>query len=192
MSQQINLLPPRQTDVALAVAIGIFVVVVVGAVGYAEWSGRGLAESRKEAAQARDSLAQARIALAKFQAKRISESTAQLEAEIGKLRPRAGPAGEFIRQIDTGSLGTSSGYEAHFKALAAASDENVWITKVSIARGGGVVAVTGVGTTNEAVLAYARRATESFRAAGVTLHSLEMKPVTAVAGTPPVVQFTLS
>lgn len=193
MSQQINLLPPRTRDILLPAGIAGLVLVVAAAAMYIGSSTSELSRTRDRLAQAQQRANEIRTAVAKLQPAGRGETRPQLEAEIAQLKQRADAANEFLIQVDSGAFGKAGGYPAHFSALASSADENVWLSRVTIGRGGRPVLLSGSATSNEAVLHYARRAGDQFRGAGVNFRSLEIRAAPAgAAPTAAGITFTLS
>lgn len=192
MSQQINLLPPPSRNILVPASIAALVVFVVVTGMYLRSSYGELQRARNELAEANKRAADLRSALAGLQDPKRREAAAKLDAEIAQMRDRSAAAADFLRQVDSGSLGKPAGYPGVFQALAAAAQEDVWITRVSIAQGGRAIVVAGSALSNEAALQYAQRASERMRDAGVKFRIVDIKPGATSAGSMATVTFTLS
>lgn len=192
MSQQINLLPPASRNLLVPASLAVLLLVVVATGLYVRASVGELSRARQEAAESSDRAAKLRAAIAGLQDPKRREAAAKLDAEIAQLRERSAAASEFLRQVDSGALGKPAGYPGVFQALAAAAQEDVWITRVTISRSGNSVMVAGSAMSNEAALQYARRATERMRDAGVKFRIIDLRPAPTTAGSAPIVTFTLS
>jgi hypothetical protein len=192
MSQQINLLPPPSHNVLVPASIGVLMVVVLATGLYLRSSLGELHRARQDAAEASNRAANLRAAVAGLQDPKRREAAARLDAEIAQMREQSAAAGEFLRQVDSGTLGRPAGYPGMFQALAASAQEDVWITRVAITRGGNAVLVTGSAMSNEAALQYAQRASERMRDAGVKFRTFDLKPGASTTGSTPIVTFTLS
>jgi hypothetical protein len=192
MTQQINLLPPPSRNVLVPASIAVLVLVVLSSGLYVRSSTGDLTRAQHDAAESSKRLEILRATVAGLQDPKRREAAAKLDAEIAQMRERSAAASEFLRQVDSGTLGRPAGYPGVFQALAAAAQEDVWITRVSVTRGGNSVLVTGSAMSNESALQYAQRASERMRDAGVKFRIIELKPGTSVTGGAPIVTFTLS
>ena len=192
MSQQINLLPPPTRNVLVPGSIAALVVFIIATGFYLRSISADLGRLRQETVQSSDRAQKLREAIAGLQDPKRREAAAKLDAEIAQMRDRSAAALDFLRQVDSGALGKPSGYPGVFQALAAAAEEDVWITRVSVSHSGNTVTVTGSAISNEAALEFARRASERMRDAGVKFRTIDLKPGSASAGAPPIVTFTLS
>jgi hypothetical protein len=192
MSQQINLLPPPNRNVIVPASIAVLVIVVLATGLYLRSSFGELSRVRHDAAESANRVAKLKAAIAGLQDPRRREAAARLDAEIAQLRQQSAAASEFLQRVDSGTLGKDAGYPGVFEAFAAAAQEDVWITRVSITHGGNSVLVTGSAMSNEAALQYAQRASERMRDAGVKFRTLDLKPGPATTGGTPIVTFTVS
>ena len=168
-SEQINLQGRKEsrfsfTQVSLA-GLGLFLLLLLGI-----WSMRqdGVAAAQKiEAASA----LQLREASAKLQ-ERMKKSGEDLGARIAVLRPQAEAAQKILAQA--GELGKPEGYAKYFSALAAIAEDGMWLTNVSIDKGGKSVIINGHALRDESVMRYTQRLNAIFADYGVQFSALEL------------------
>ena len=178
MSQQINLLQaPDRADRAVgwaAASVGIGALVLVGYLQavFSETS------RLREAANAKDQqLAQTRTSVETLQMRKGKQAEAPaLDAEIASLRPRAEAVNQLVREVRSGGLGNPQGFARYYRTLAGVSMEGLWVTSVSISKGGTLVSIQGRALRNDAVMQYAQRLNEAFTPYGVRFNSLELTP----------------
>ena len=194
MSQQINLLRPKSNPAAAALWAGAAVVVAALAmVGYGQFVTAQTQDLRQRAAAGEARLAQVRTAVQMAQAARQGQaSPAELAAELADLRARASLVQQLVQEVRGGTLGSPEGYSRHFDLLAGAARDDVWVTSISVARGGGEVLLTGRALTSDAVMQYVRRLNEAFKPLGVRFNSVELTPEGVSSPAPSAVAFKLS
>ena len=148
MSQQINLFnpafePQRKLFGAntLAAALGVLVLGLGTAGGLAQVRVAGLQADAKVSAQRLES-AQARLAQAGREfAPRTPD--AALQARLAQAQARLAGMQKVAAIVDRGGLGNTQGYAEYFRALARQGGQGLWLTGVSIARGGADLGVRG-------------------------------------------------
>lgn len=179
MSQQINLLRPRSRafDAATLWPVAGVAVVTLAMLAYLQSVVTENTRLRNMAAEGERKLAEGRANLQRLQRQKAAQGDAtSLNAEIAALRPRAEAVSQIVKDIGSGSLGSSTGYTRYFRTLSSLSEDGLWITGLTIAKAGSSVSINGRALRNESVMHYARRLNESFRPYGVRFNSLEMTP----------------
>jgi hypothetical protein len=178
MTQQINLLRPKDRSAgAAAVALGAVGVVVVVLAGYFVSVVGETTRLRDAATLKEQQLTQLRSTIQAVQAQRAKESDASaLEAEIAAMRPRAEALAQLVNQVRAGNPGAQEGFARYLNTLGSISAEGLWISNLSVSRGGNTVVITGRALQNEAVMQYARRLNDAFGPQGVHFMSLELTP----------------
>ncbi len=197
MSQQINLLRPREWAMGPAIAMGASVAVLLLVMGIYYQAIAGEASRLRAAANAKDTqLAQLKEAVTQLQVQKTQAADATaLNAEIAGLRPRAEAATALLKDVRSGSLGTPDGLARYYRTLASVSENGVWITNAQVTRGGTVVTLSGRSLRNESIMQYAARVNQVFAPYGVHFDSLEITPeLASKAGGPsvPSLSFKLS
>jgi hypothetical protein len=178
MTQQINLLRPKDRSAGIAAwglgAVGVMLVVLAG------YFTTVLGETNRlrDAAKLKDQqLVQVRSTIQVLQAQRARESDASaLEAEIAAMRPRADALANLVKLIRAGNPGAQEGFARYLQTLGSLSAEGLWISNLSVSKGGNSVVITGRALQNEAVMQYARRLNDAFGPQGVQFQSLELTP----------------
>jgi hypothetical protein len=192
MTQQINLLRPKDRSAGIAVwGLGAVGVVLVVLAGYFV-SVLGETNRLRDAAKLKDQqLAQVRSTIQAVQAQRAKESDASaLEAEIAAMRPRADALSQLVKLVHAGNPGAQEGFARYLYTLGSLSADGLWISNLSVSKGGNTVVITGRALRNEAVMQYARRLNDAFAPQGVRFNSVELTPEAssapgAPAGAPP-------
>jgi hypothetical protein len=192
MTQQINLLRPKDRSAGIAAwALGTVGVVLVVLAAYFN-SVLGETNRLRDAVTLKDQqLAQLKGAIQAVQAERAKQGDASaLEAEIAAMRPRAEAMTQLVRQVRAGNPGAQEGFARYLQALGSLSVEGLWITGLTVSKGGNVVTINGRALHSEAVMQYARRLNDAFVAHGVRFNSLELTPEAlnapgALPGSPP-------
>jgi hypothetical protein len=113
------------------------------------------------------------------------DSAAAIDAELALLRPRARGASELVSTIRNGNLGSSQGFSRHLGLLSTAASGDVWVTDVTIGRGGKEMTVAGRADQNESAFRYARRLNEIYAPHGINFRSIELKPELPAQGSGP-------
>ena len=178
MTQQINLLRPKDRSAGIAVgALGTVGVVLVVLAGYFA-SVVGETTRLRDTAKLKDQqLAQVKSTIKAVQAERAKQSDASaLEAEIAAIRPRAEALAQLVNQVRAGTPGAKEGFARYLNTLGSLSAEGLWISNLSVSKGGNTVVITGRALQNEAVMQYARRLNDAFAPQGVRFKSLELTP----------------
>ena len=119
--------------------------------------------------------AQAKLQAMRQRADDNSDSTA-LKAEIDALKPQAEAVKQLLELIRNGSPGSPEGYAQHLSVLASVPEEGLWITGISIDKGGKLMTLSGRALRNESVLRYVKRLNKAFAPFGVQFNSMEMTP----------------
>ncbi|ROZ68589.1 PilN domain-containing protein [Ramlibacter sp. WS9] len=178
MSQQINLLQPkdRSANTTAWMLAGVGVVLIGLLVNFQAIMSQ-TNRLRETAAAGQRQLVQLRAVVQAVQQKSAAQGDpAALAAEISALRPRADAMGQLVREVRAGSLGSPQGFSQHYRTLAAISEDGVWLTSVTVTKGGGSVSISGRALRSESVMAYARRLNEAFGSTAVRFNSLELTP----------------
>ena len=192
MSQQINLLKAKTSPLGPTIwGLSVVAAALLGMVGYQQYLAWENAQLRETVSAGERKIAQTRMQKPKdTQAEALA-----IKSEIAMLKPRAEIVDQLVREVRSGNLGNPEGFSRHFGALGGVSEPGLWVTGVTVTRGGSAVAVTGRALRNESVMQYARRLNEAYSPLGVRFNSLEMAPdKPAVTGAPvvPSVTFKLS
>lgn len=148
MSQQINLFNPAfepQRNLfganGLAAALGVLALGMAVMGGLAHVRVAGLQADAKAGAQRLED-AQARLAKAGVEfAPRHPDAALQLRLAQAEVRLTA--MQKVAAVVERGGLGNSQGYADYFRALARQGGQGLWLTGVSIARGGNDLGVRG-------------------------------------------------
>jgi len=178
MTQQINLLRPKDRSAGIAAmglgAVGLVVVVLAGYF----WSVVSEQNRLRDAAKLKDQqLAQVRSTIQAVQAERAKQNDASaLEAEIAAMRPRAEALGQLVKLVRAGNPGAHEGFARYLQTLGSLSADGLWISNLSVSKGGNAVVITGRALQNDAVMQYARRLNDAFAPQGVRFNSLELTP----------------
>jgi hypothetical protein len=192
MTQQINLLRAKDRSAHVAAwALGTVGVVVVALAGYFS-TVLGETNRLRDAAKLKEQqLAQLKSTIQAVQVERAKQGdAASLDAEVAAMRPRAEALAQLVRQVRAGNPGAQEGFARYLQTLGSLSADGLWITNVSVTKGGNAVIINGRALQNEAVLQYARRLNDAFAPHGVRFNSLELTPEAlaapgAPAGAPP-------
>lgn len=178
MSQQINLLRPKDRSARAAIAaLAIIGVALVALVGYHQTLRMETAQLTGAASIGEQRLGNVRNLIAALQKTKAAQGDASaLAAEIASLRPRAEGMNQFLNDVRSGSLGSPKGFAGHYDTLSSISVEGLWITSVTIGKGGTSVIVQGRALRNESVMQYAGRLNEAFARHGVRFNALELMP----------------
>ena len=178
MSQQINLLRKKSRPIgAAALTMAGLGAVLLVLVAYSQSRVAQTAQLRAAAADGEARVRQVQNAIQSLQRQKSAPGdSAALAAEIAELRPRAGAVNQLLKEISSGGLGGPEGFARYFTTLGSVSENGLWVTGVSVTKGGSAVTITGRALRNESVMQYARRLNESFSPYGVRFTSLEMTP----------------
>jgi hypothetical protein len=178
VSKQINLLVQAQAAPefsALRSLLGLGVM-LAAFLGYAAFGWFGTARLGDTVAQSNVGLAAEKAALKALEQK-LGErpKLADILAQIDALKAPAGESQEIVNLLRSGA-GGSEGYSGHLAALAAISEDGVWLTEVKIGNAGKTVRLAGRSLRHESVLRYAQRLNERFAAYGAQFTALELTP----------------
>lgn len=178
MTQQINLLRPKDRSAGVAIgALGAIGLVLVVLAGYFV-SVMGETNRLRDTVKVKDQqLVQMKSTLQALQAEKARQNDASaLEAEIAAMRPRAEALAQLVKMIRAGNPGAQEGFARYLQTLGTLSTEGLWISNLSVSKGGNTVVITGRALQNEAVMQYARRLNDAFLPQGVRFNSLELTP----------------
>ena len=176
MTQQINLLPVRPARLNAA---GIWAAVAVFALGAAVFFYRQSMVLQNDSAEQALASSQAQVvkmreAMTALQKQRPAQDDGPaIRAEIAALRPSTEAANQLLNEVRSGSLGSLAGYARHFAMLGSISAEGLWLTGISVDRGGAGVTLTGGAVRADAVMQYARRVNDAFGSMGIRFSTLE-------------------
>jgi hypothetical protein len=178
VSKQINLLVQAQAAPelsALRALIGLGVM-LAAFLGYAAFGWLGTDRLGDAAAQNNAKLEEEKAKLQEL-GQKIGErpKLADIVAQIGALKAPAGESEEIVNLLRSGGT-RSEGYSGHLAALAAISEDGVWLTGVKIGNAGKTVSLAGHSLRNESVLRYAQRLNERFAAYGAQFTAVELTP----------------
>jgi hypothetical protein len=201
MSQQINLFnpafePQRQLFGAngLAAALGVLALGMAVMAGLAYVRVAGLRSDAKAGAQ-RLERAQARLAQAGLELvpRKPDQS---LEARLAQAEVRLTAMTKVAAIVDRGSLGNTQGYAEYLRALARQGGQGLWLTGVTIARGGNDLGVQGRALDAALVPGYIARLGSERVMRGKSIGNLVIRtaepvkgPAVADAALPPFVEF---
>jgi hypothetical protein len=192
MSQQINLLRAKDRSAgAAAWALGAAGVVLVAMAAYYQSVHSETSRLREVARLKEAQLAQLKGAIQKLALEKAKQNdAAALDAEIAAMRPRADALSQLVKQVRSGNPGNPEGFARYLQTLGSLSEEGLWVTNLSVSKGGTAVIVSGRALRNEAVMQYARRLNDAFAGHGVRFNSLELTPEAlhtpgSAAGSPP-------
>lgn len=187
MTQQINLLRPKDRSAGIAAwALGAVGLVLVVLGGYFT-SMLGETNRLRDAAKLKEQqLAQVKSAIQAVQAEKAKQGdAAKLEAEIAAMRPRAEAVAQLLAQVRGGNPGAQEGFARYLQTLGTLPADGLWVTNVSVTRGGKGVVISGRALQNESVMQYARKLNDAFATQGVHFNSLELTPeVLTAPGSP--------
>lgn len=178
MSQQINLLIQKRerASTALAALIGVSVV-LVGLLGYWGLEHSETVKIQHAAAKIEQQMLAAKTNLQAFQQKLDSgEKATDIEAEIAVLKTQLEASQEVVTLLQKGELGNADGYAGYLTTLAKISENDLWLTSVSISNAGKNISIAGRALQSESVLRYAQRLNQQFASYGVQFTSVEMTP----------------
>lgn len=174
MSQQINLLVRKRGHSASAWAPmalpGLAVLLLLGL--WVKDQGELATAQAAEAASAKR-LQEANAALQS----RIPQSGPDARTEITTLKSRAEAAQKLLAQAD--ELGSQQGFARYFTALASVAEDGLWLTNVTLSRGGKSLGVSGLALRKESVMRYAQRLNTVFAREGLQFSALELGPESA-------------
>lgn len=184
MSKQINLLvqeavAPELSALRALIGLGVMVLAFLGygAIGWIATARLGdtVAQSNKEL--------EAEKAAVKALESKLGErpKLADIIAQIDALKPQAAESQEIVNLLRSGG-GGSEGYSGHLTALAAISEDGVWLTSVKIGSAGKTMNLAGRSLRQESVLRYAQRLNAQFSTYGVQFTAVELTPDTTLAG----------
>jgi len=178
MSQQINLLRPKDQSAGMAAwALGTVGVVLVVLAAYFQ-SVLGETNRLQDAAKLKEQqLANIKDTIVALQAERAKQGDASaLEAEIAAMRPRAEAMASLVKLVRAGNPGAQEGFARYLQTLGSLPADGLWITHITVSKGGTTVSITGRALQNEAVMRYARRLNDAFAGDGVHFNSVELTP----------------
>jgi MSHA biogenesis protein MshI len=178
MSQQINLLRPKDRSTGAAIAslavVGIAVVVLVG---YHQFLRMETARLQNTVGAGEQRLANVRNLIQALQKTEAAQGDASaLAAEIASLRPKVDGMSQLVSDVRSGSLGTPQGFARHYDTVAGVAVEGLWVTGITVGKGGTSVAIQGRALRSEAVMQYAGRLNQVFGPHGVRFNALELSP----------------
>ncbi len=98
-----------------------------------------------------------------------------LEQELGRLETEIARRQKLLAAVGGKVLGSREGFSDHLSALARQHVEGIWLTGVSISRGGRGVALFGASLAPELVPVYLQRLAKERTFAGKAFSELELK-----------------
>lgn len=119
--------------------------------------------------QLRDAKARSQIA--------AQPSEEDVAAEIAALKARAEAAQRILLQ--SGSLGSQTGYADYFSMLASVGEDGLWLNSVKVDNAGRTVRLSGIALQKESVLHYAQQVNALFSSNGVQFTTVELTPEAA-------------
>ena len=176
MTQQINLLPVRQARLGGgAIWASVAALMLVAGVFYYRHSMVLQNDAAEEAVASLEAqVIRMRGAMMALQKQRpVQDDGAAIKAEIAALRPSTDAANQLLNEVRSGSLGSIAGYARHFSMLGSISPEGLWLTGITVDRGGAGVILTGGAVRTDAVMQYARRVNDAFGSMGIRFSALE-------------------
>ncbi|PIT80637.1 hypothetical protein B9Z41_01575 [Limnohabitans sp. JirII-31] len=175
MSQQINLLTRRRTRKSLAwYSIRGVALLVLALTSVAIWNEFTLREQLALEKQTQKSIAAAKAVLdQKRRASGLEDADALAKASSA-MRSRLDARRELVGLIDKGELGSLSGHSGAMSVLATISENEVWVRQFEVTKAGKSMVIVGNALSNEAVMRYANRLNEAFKAFGYQFSSMEL------------------
>ncbi|MDP1610064.1 MAG: PilN domain-containing protein [Sulfuritalea sp.] len=185
MSAQLNLYSPRylkQRDPfglgsVLVATLGFYLLLVV----IASWASYDA--SRREvlaaATDAQLNAVKAEVAAA-MQTAAAHKPNSQLQAEVENAEALLRRRENILRLLETGAIGTTSGFAEYFRALARQAPEGLWLTGFSVATGGDI-RIEGSTLQAAAVPDYIGRLAREKAFQGKSFAALTMQRPAAVA-----------
>ncbi len=166
MSQEINLLPPRAprktfrpaASQGIAVGVGAVAVFAIVLAAYEHYllqavqrDAQGIERTVKDARSAHEKTVAERAAR-----KPDAAPDAQLTELEGQLRGRQ----QVLEALQSGAVGTTSGFSQYMLALSRQSVTGVWLTGFDLAAGASEVTLTGRALSPDLVPKYLQRLTQ--------------------------------
>lgn len=140
MSQQINLYQEQFRAARkrlgardLALALGLFVLLLAGLSVHAHWRAT-VAESRVETAQARQQALQERVA--SLGGRIEAERRARPDSDLQQARAELAAKQRLLEYLDAGPLAERTGFSAHVEGLARRVVDDLWLSALRIRDGG--------------------------------------------------------
>ena len=196
MTQQINLLRRDASPWGTGAVAGLcLVVLLAGLFVYRQSFVTETDQLRQVADAGGQRLALLKSAITASQKGMAPETEAKaIASELATLKPKVEMMSQLTKELGSGALGSPQGYARHLGVLSAVAQEGVWLTSISVAKGGTALQVDGRALRNEDVMQYAKRLNDSFLPLGVRFNSLELtpdasgapRPITAPAQAAPV------
>lgn len=178
MSQQINLLfqkrEQKSTLIPSLIGVGLVLIMLLFYWGLQHWQ---TVKIQRTAAQNSQQLIAAKKNLQALQQKLASgEKASDLDAEIAVLKARFEAGQEILTLLQKGELGSSEGFAGYLTKLVKSSQNDLWLTNVTISNGGKSMSIAGRALNSESVINYAEKLNQQFAEYGVQFTSVEMTP----------------
>lgn len=178
MSQQINLLiqerEQKSTLLPSLMGIGLVLIVLLFYWGLQHIETVKIQHAAEQSAQ---QLNAAKNNLQALQQKMASGGKAgDLDVEIAALKARSEAGQEILSLLQKGELGSSEGYAGYLTKLVMISENDLWLTNVTISNAGKNMSIAGRALKSESVIHYAQRLNQQFSDYGVQFTSIEMTP----------------
>lgn len=183
MKQQINLYQPifrRQKKIFSAVTMlqisGLFLVVFVSISIYGQVKLQPLHEQYDKM---HTDIIQLNSQLTRLEERQGRDSNSKLlENEIARLSRELAKRREIQDLLSTSALGNSAGLSAYMESLARQHVQGLWLTKISVANGGKILALQGRTQASELVPAYLERLAVEPAMNGMSFNMMElMRPI---------------
>lgn len=178
MSQQINLLiqerEQKSTLIPSLLGIGLVLIVLLFYWGLQHIKTVKIQDAAAESAQ---QLLAAKTSLQALQQKLASgEKVGDMDAEITALKTRSEAGQEILSLLQKGELGNTEGYAGYLTKLVMISENDLWLTNVTISNAGKNMSIAGRALNSESVIHYAQRLNQQFSDYGVQFTAVEMTP----------------
>lgn len=208
MSQEINLLPAgaarqgfRPTS-AQGLALGVAAAAVL-AIGLAVYENYRLHAVERDAQNVEKAVKDARAAHEKAVAQRnAAKAGASADARLAELEAQLQARQQVLEALDSGAVGTTSGFSQYMAALSRQTLAGVWLTAFDFGAGGTQLTLRGRALSPDLVPAYLQRLTQEAplqgrRFASMVIAQPALAPDPAEAGkgaraVPPYIEFEIS
>lgn len=178
MSQQINLLiqkrEQKSTLIPSLIGNGFVLVLLLLYWGLQHWETLKIKQAADQSAQ---QLIAAKNNLQALQQKLATgDKASDLDAEIALLKGRSEAGQELLSLLQKGELGSAEGYAGYLTKLVKTSQNDLWLTNVTISNAGKSMSIAGRALNSESVIHYAEKLNQQFAEYGVQFTSVEMTP----------------
>jgi len=179
--------PPQRTlpTASLLLGVGIF---TVGLVALYAWDRLSLDKYRQEADRAVQQAATLEAQLSQTVKAAYAPADPATLAEAQALEARTRSLQSAEAALADGSLGSSTGYGAHFLAVARATVPGAWLTQITVSGGGKAMTLAGQATAGDAPAKLIAALGRQPLLAGLHFAALEVSPPAPPQDTPDVIR----